>query len=186
MLSLSMRRGDKTPDDLDRPEGNDLQTNYELHDVGDAEVAERLAQHGFRVEEWGIDRRRDDGEEGIIFDDAMDFKVYDGDGELVALLDVKTKSSPRWMGRFNARHYDHYNEHAETFDVPAFVVMFQVGSDDEIHDEFAVNVGDVEPYRSSEDDAVRSFPDGNEAVLIPHAARFTWTEVLVALKYADL
>lgn len=198
-----MRRGDKTPDDLDRPDGNSLKENYELHDIGHAEAVTRLEAQGYTVEEWGIDRRHDDGEEGIIFDDAMDFKVY-WDGELVALLDVKTKSSPQWMGRFNARHYDHYKEHAETFDVPSFVVMFQISpdaksgdsgvsgeaedakfqvdGDDNIHDEFVVNVGSCAPHRSGDDTkAVYSFPDGNEAVLIPHTNRHSWSVLEWAL-----
>lgn len=169
-----MRRGDKKPEDLDRPEGNDLLSNYELHDVGHEEAVRRLVEEGYRVEEWGIDRRHDDGEEGIIFDDAMDFKVYHGD-TLVGLMDVKTKSSARWMGRFNARHYDHYSEHAETFDVPAFVVMFQVDSDGNVHDEFAVHIESCDPIRSDDGTkAVYPFPDGNDAVLVPHGARLSW------------
>lgn len=173
-----MRRGDKTPSDLDRPEGNDLQTNYEKHDVGHAELVQRLGDLGCDVVEWGIDRRDDDGEDGIIYDDKMDFKVLYG-GELVALVDVKTKSSPSYMGQFNKRHYVHYHSHAVEFDVPTFVVMFQVDyQDEEVHDEFVFEVGrdDLGERVETSDgsDAVGTFPDGNHAVLVPHEHRNRW------------
>lgn len=175
-----MRRGDKTPEDLDRPEGNDLQSNYQMHDTGEAELVRRCNDLGLVVDDWGIDMRHDDGEDGVIYDDKMDFKIFDESGNLVALVDVKTKSSARWMGRFNERHYTHYYQHASDFEVPTFVVMFQVDSTtDEIHDEFVfqLNRGEeifdrVESSRVS--DAVRTFPDGNNAVLVPHEHRRSW------------
>lgn len=173
-----MRRGDKTTDDLDRPEGNDLASNYAKHDIAQAEVIRRLEDMGFVVYEWGIDMRNDDGEDGVIYDDKMDLKVYD-DGELVGLIDVKSKSGPRYMGRFNDRHYTHYYSHAADYEVPTFVVMFQVDSTtDAVHDEFVFDVGKghiydrVESSRTS--DAVSVFPDRNHAVLVPHEERETW------------
>lgn len=181
-----MRRGDKTPDQLDRPEGNDLQTNYEKHDVGHAEIVRRLEDQGYEIDDWGIDMRHDDGEDGIVYDDAMDFKVYK-DGELVGLLDVKTKSGPEYMGRFNERHYRHYCQHAEEFDVPTFVVMFQVDyKNDEVHDGFAFEIlGDDDRVMSSTDcSTVEPFPDRNEAVAIKHEHRRPWKHVLTRLAVA--
>lgn len=169
-----MRRGEKTPDDLDRPEGNGLKANYEKHDVGHAELVETLGEEGFDIVEWGIDRRDDDGEDGIIYDDKMDFKVL-RDDELVGLVDVKTKGSPRYMGRFNQRHYKHYYQHAEEFEVPTFVVMYQVDyKTNTVHDGFTFELGIDELYErveTSDDDAVPQFPDGNNAVLVPHDYR---------------
>lgn len=172
-----------TPEDLERPEGNGLEANYELHDVGHREVVERLNDRGLDVHEWGIDMRHDDGEDGIIFDDKMDFKIVDPDhDEVIALVDVKTKSSPSYMGRFNERHYDHYRGYAEAYDVPVFVVMFQVdNATDAVVDEFVFDISDSygeRAIRSSESRAVPNFPDGNDAVLVPHNERRVWAHLV--------
>lgn len=173
------RDTDTTPSDLDRPEGNSLQENYKKHDVGHRETVERLAELDCEVVEWGIDMRDDDGDDGIIYDDKMDFKVRH-DGETVALLDVKTKGSPRYMGRFNERHYVKYFGHAEEYDVPVFVVMYQVHyKRDQVYDEFVFDVGNGEMNEniisSGDSQAVSNFPDGNNAVLIPHSERKEWS-----------
>lgn len=174
-----MRRGEQSPDELSRPDGNGLADNYEKHDIGQAELLRRLDESAIdaEVEEWGIDLRDDDGDR-IIYDDKMDFRLVD-DGDVVAHIDVKTKSSPSYMGRFNARHYDHYYHHATEKDVPTFVVMFQVDYETEtIDDEFVFRLGDAERdvriERSSKSTAVDDFPDGNEAVLVPHEHRQPW------------
>lgn len=186
-MNDKMERGEKTPDDLDRPDGNGLKANYEKHDVGDAELVERLESEGFRVEAWGIDMRDDDGADGIIYDDKMDFKVFDADDNLVGLVDVKVKSNPRYMGRFNERHYVHYYEHAERFDVPTFVAMFQVDYQSEtVYDEFVFEVGlgglHERVMSSESSDAVPQFPDGNSAVLIPHGKRQPFDVMLLAFE----
>lgn len=173
-----MRRGDKKPGDLQRPQGNDLQTNYEKHDIGEAEFLRRMDALGMEVDDWGIDMRGDDGSDGIIYDDKMDFRVYD-DGELVALVDVKTKSSEKYMGMFNERHYVKYHEHATSLDVPTFVVMFKVDySDEEVLDGFVFEIGG-ELYDgvrvSSEDEGVETFSDGNHKALIEEERREDWS-----------
>lgn len=175
-----MRRDtDTTPEDLDRPEGNGLKENYKKHDVGQQETVERLHALDCEVVEWGIDMRSDGGEDGIIYDDKMDFKVMHN-GELVALLDVKTKGSPNYMGRFNERHYVKYHGHAQDHDVPVFVVMYQVHyKREQVYDLFVFEVGTDEMYErvisSTEDNAaVSRFPDGNDAVLVPHVHRKPW------------
>lgn len=173
-----------TPDDLDRPDGNDLESNYELHDCGEAAFHQRVDESIFEAEPWGIDRRDDGGEDGIIYDDKLDFKVFGPDGNLVGLVDVKTKSSPKYMGTYNERHYVKYHEKAKEHDVPTFVVMYQVDWDtEEIHDAFVHFVGGKkhavkqngdlydDVYTSSSSDAVSTFPDGNVAVLVPHDER---------------
>lgn len=184
---LIMERGDKTPDDLDRPEGNSLEENYWIHDVGTEEFISRCEGLNLEVEEWGIDRREDDGSEGVIYDDKLDFKVYKekpiGVGaterQLVALVDVKTKSSPKYMGRFNARHYDEYVERADEFDVPTYVVMFQIwgipDTTEIVLDEFVFRVDhpESEVFRTP---TVKPFPDGNNAVLVPHWHRQQWKD----------
>lgn len=174
-----MRRGDQRPEDLERPEGNDLLTNYGKHDVGEAEFIRRVQRMGLSVEEWGIDMRHDDGEDGIIYDDAMDFKVFDGDN-LVAMVDVKTKSKASWMGRFNLRHYEDYYEHAQGTSVPVFVIMMHVDTsgDSKIYDEFVFEIGNngkyTDVHTSEGSDAVSNFPDGNGAVLVKHEHRRPW------------
>lgn len=182
-----MRRGTRTPEDLDRPQGNSLLENYEKHDVGEKVFIDRCQMMGLAVEEWGIDKRHDDGSAGIIYDDKMDFKVYGptvpsrvSPAELKAIVDVKTKSNPRYMGRFNQRHYVKYKDHAEHFDVPAFVIMFQVDYESKtVVDEFVFRIdGDAEPFErvhTSDGPAVDRFPDGNDAVLVPHKHRERWS-----------
>lgn len=184
-----MRRGDKTPDDLDRPEGNDLETNYEKHDVGEAEVVARLEEDDYEVEAWGIDMRGDDGEDGIIYDDKMDLRVYDN-GDLVGLIDVKTKSGPSYMGQFNERHYVKYHEHSTDLGVPTFVVMMQVDySENRVDDEFVFEIdGDLYDgvMASSEDDAVGTFPDGNHKVVVEHDERADWRTLRQRLAHKSM
>lgn len=174
-----MRRDTSTTaDELQRPEGNSLLENYDLHDEGEREFVRRIEKLGLVVEPWGIDMRHEDGANGLIYDSAMDFKVLTEDGELAALADVKTKSNPRYMGRFNLRHLKDYQEHAAEMDVPVFVVMFQVDKySGEIQDEFVYRVwpdGD-HTYISSEDGSIRTFPDGNHAAMVKHEYREEWT-----------
>lgn len=188
-----MRR-DKTtePEDLDRPEGNSLLENYDLHDQGEREFVERIESLGYRVEPWGIDMRHDD-EGGLVYDDKLDFKVFaqegsaDGSGEdkLVALVDVKTKSSPQWMGQYNLRHFEKYKARAEEFDVPTFVVMFQVDRKGNLEDEFVQRIWDKSEVLTSKDHStVRTFPDGNHKVVVPHHERETWTYLVGQIIFA--
>jgi hypothetical protein len=163
---------DKTrdADDLDRPEGNDLQSNYDLHDVGQQRVKERMESYGLDVVEWGIDMR-DAGDDKLVFDDAMDLRIYD-EGELAALVEVKTKSNAQYMGQFNRRHYKHYYEHAQDHDVPAFVVMYQI-TDDMIQDVFVTPIGTGDLFDETIPHDFR-FPDGNEGVCVRHDYRLSW------------
>lgn len=87
------------------------------------------------------------------------------------------------MGRFNERHYVHYHGHAVASEVPVFVVMFQVDYEtNAVYDEFVFEIdGNANLYErvhhSETTDAVRRFPDGNEAVLVPHEHRQQWTHM---------
>lgn len=177
-----MERDESTvPDDLQRPEGNSLLENYDKHDVGEREFVRRCARRDLTVREWGIDMRHDDGEDGIIYDDKMDFIVEDTDGNDVALVDVKTKSSPKWMGMFNLRHYKDYYEHAVEGGLPTFVIMFLVdGDDDAIYDEFVFEIGKHPKYNalltSETCPVVGAFPDGNHAAIVKHEWRQPWRE----------
>lgn len=170
-----MERVESTdPSDLNRPEGNDLQSNYSLHDVGEERTVGLIEATGLRTEAWGIDKRDDDGE-GIIYDDAMDIKVFD-DETLVGLVDVKTKSGPKYMGMFNERHYVKYHGHSDEFDVPAYVAFWLV-TDGDVVDSFVLPIRGNELYdgvmSSTNSDAVRRFPDGNEAVMVPNHSRIS-------------
>jgi len=51
--------------------------------------------------------------------------------ELRALVDIKTKRSSSWMGKFNLRHLAHYAEHADSTSAPTFVYFTVVNSDTE-------------------------------------------------------
>lgn len=180
-----MRRDEtQTAADLSRPKGNSLLENYDLHDAGEREFVRRIERLGLVVEPWGIDMRHDGGQDGLIYDSAMDFKVLTEDGDVVALVDVKTKSNPRYMGRFNLRHLEDYREHAEEEDVPVFVVMFQVArGSEEIQDEFVYQVGGEDSYISSKDDSIKTFPDGNHAALVKHDHRGTWLDLVGSVAF---
>lgn len=174
-----MDRGEKTADDLNRPEWNDLESNYEKHDVGEAAFVEAMKGEGFVVHDWGIDMRHEDGK--LIYDDKMDFKVYDGAlGDLVALVDVKTKSRAYYMGELNERHYIKYYGHSEDYDVPIYVVFFEVDGG-EIEDCFAcrVDAGDVdENIETTMHHGLDSFPDGNSKARFPETFWKSWDQMI--------
>jgi len=124
-----MNTTDRDPDTLNRPEGNDLDTNYGLHDIGQAHVSRHLEHLGLDVEQWGIDMRNHD--ESLIYDEKMDLKVRDPDQQydLAALLEIKTKRNEGWFGVINRRHFRHYLHHAQTHDVPTTIYMSLVDED---------------------------------------------------------
>lgn len=124
------------PEELDRPDWNSLLQNYDKHDIGEAYFIECAEALGFDVVEWGIDRRHHD--DHLVFDDKMDLRLWDED-DMVALVDVKTKSNSDWMGKFNLRHLVHYSEHAVEHDAPAFVFMTMVDEEaEEVGQEYFV------------------------------------------------
>ena len=150
----------RSPDTLRRPEGNDLQTNYIPHDTASEYVVSTLEGWGLSIEEWGIDMREED--ENLIFDDKMDMQIYDHDGELVGIIDVKSKRSNGWMGIFNYRHYMHYHEISRKFDVPVLVWMCKVDGD-EVEYDYIIPI-----------DIVRNTfkaPDGNRVIEVADWAK---------------
>jgi len=51
--------------------------------------------------------------------------------ELKGVVDIKTKSSSSWMGKFNLRHLAHYAEHAANYNVPVFLFFTIVNRENE-------------------------------------------------------
>lgn len=155
---------------LDRPPGNDLQTNYEKHDIGQEWVIRHLEiMYGLRVEEWGIDMRDAEGDELIFEYDAVDLAVYDGD-ELLCLFEVKTKSSPGWMGQFNWRHFQNYLILSSEREVPVVLCMCLIDRDyDEVVDYFMGPVDEDMVMETKE-----TFPDGNRRATIRWSHMRTW------------
>jgi len=168
-LEIDPERGE---DDLFRADGNDIKSNYDLHDVGERRIKDRMSAYGFDVVNWGIDMRDADDDE-LVFDDAMDFRVYD-DGVLVALVEVKTKSDARYMGQFNRRHYKNYYKQAQDHDVPTFVVMYQI-TDGSIVDGFVTPIGEGDLFHETAPYEFR-FPDANRGVVVQHEHRKSWSE----------
>lgn len=131
------RNPSQTTDDIDRPHSGTLKENYSLHDIAQDRVVTMLTEAGYDVELWGIDMRDDDGEDGLIYDNKMDLRVWTTEGEtgevyesidsdgrsLVGITEVKSKRSPSWFGVFNLRHYGHYVEWVHSTDVPVFIYM---------------------------------------------------------------
>lgn len=129
-ITADMRRDTTTTaDDLDRPDGNSLEANYSLHDVAQEHVVTHVEDMGLEVEEWGIDERGDDGDEGLIFDDKCDLKILESEDCLVALTEIKTKSSENWFGIINLRHYKHYLALRNEFDKPVYIYMALLDDD---------------------------------------------------------
>lgn len=143
------------PEDLQREEWNSLQNNYDKHDVGEAYFTGRMHQIGLLTENWGIDMR-DDDEGGLIFDDKMDLRLWEPDGDygeptfwpdhdlpesthveglreyhLRGVCDIKTKASQSWLGKFNLRHLAHYAYWADNYDVPVFLYFTLVDMENE-------------------------------------------------------
>lgn len=159
-----MRRGDKTPDDLDRAEGNSLLENYADHDEAHAVFLD-LVPPSISVETIGIDMRHDDGSEGLIYDDQPDLKLWRF-GEPVALVDVKAKTSDEWLGLCNERHIHKYREAVEDHEVPAYIFFHSTESGTS----FVCNVdGDV--WLTTEKPFMLTFPDHNNAAYFPEETR---------------
>lgn len=161
---MGMRRDTtRTSEDLDRPDGNSLLENYDVHDMGEKYIIQQLEFDGFRVESWGMDKRHDN--DGLLFEDnKVDLKVYDGD-VLVCLLEVKTKTSHRYMGSMNERHYIKYRKIANTHNVPTFVGFFEFPrNSDKPESQFFVpmDVGGSQDVISGK----FQFPDGNAGVRV--------------------
>ena len=161
----------RSADDLNRPEGNSLLDNYQVHDVAEEYVIERLESIGFRVEAWGMDKRHDNN--GLLFeDDRVDLKVFDGD-ELVLLIEVKSKSAAHYMGSLNRRHLNKYCRVAESEGVPTYIAWCEIDGDT-VKDTF------VTPCKKPMPNLVHNtfrFPDGNRGVEINSFYRFDWSVI---------
>lgn len=145
-----MRHTDQKPENLNRPEGNDLQSNYEKHDPAERRVKELLKPWGLTAKNWGIDEREID--DHLVFDDKMDLKIYRED-TLVGIVEVKRKTSDRWMFKINKRHWDHYTDINDEYDIPVYIVF--VGPS---FDMYWVDVDDATVLREF------TFPDGNGGI----------------------
>ena len=162
------RESDIDPNDLNRPEGNDLVSNYDKHDTAEGRVRSALESAGLTVKNWGIDMRHDDGD-GLIFDDKMDLKVYDAGDFLVGIVEVKYKTNDYYMFKINRRHWRHYVQIAAEYDVPTYIVF---DNGEMLH---WCHVGEtliVDTFQ---------FPDGNEGVLLSNDY-YTTTEAIETLR----
>jgi len=122
---------DRDASDLERPEWNSLEKNYDLHDIGEAFVRREADHLGLEAQEWGIDRRHDD--DGLIYDKKMDLEITVPEaGAVKAIVEVKTKRNTDWYGTINRRHFRHYLDVTHERDVPVFIYMTLVddGSDE--------------------------------------------------------
>jgi hypothetical protein len=70
-----MKRTTIDPETLNRPDGNDLASNYSLHDLGEAYFRGWVESTGLQCEHWGIDMRNDTG--AAIKDDKMDLRLWE-------------------------------------------------------------------------------------------------------------
>lgn len=142
--------------ELDRPDGNSLLENYTLHDVGHAHLVETMTEWGYDVEDWGLDLRENTGT--LVTDDRLDFRIWDG-ARAVALMDVKTKSNPDWVGKMNESHYEKYAGYASRLEIPVVVGMYLLDGDDIVEEHYIPVLGGYEAW--AEHDIA---PDGNPLV----------------------
>jgi hypothetical protein len=157
----------------DRP----LEESYKTHDIGMVHLRQRLNAHGFTVEEHGDDARHADE---VLYGDGPDLKVYD-DGELVAYIELKVKTSPEWFARCNRRHYNEYVNFTNEVDEPVFIwfalvdaeteqlhrsAFFEVEDTDQI-DGRVVDVTDQSMvFPSDATQPVEGGPDGTQYVAV--------------------
>lgn len=156
-LPDSATRTARTADSLMRDGEDSFTEKYSRHDVGELYVHAMMNELGLHVDAWGIDMRDDDGT--LIQDSRMDFKVYYDEDltDLAALIDVKTKGRPHWMGKFNLRHFHDYEVHRTSYGVPTFVIFCLLNDD-----ENGVKKTQVVPVeRNTIVDNGTRFPDGN-------------------------
>jgi len=135
----------RDPDDLLRAEGNSLQENYELHDVGEKYLSEQIQSlnesrkwGSYHLEPLGLDAREDDTE--LTYDDKLDFEVQHRDPmrgsdlvrtTILAQVDVKTKSSESWLNVCNLRHYAHYVKKQTESHADCYIMMSLLSDDNE-------------------------------------------------------
>lgn len=200
-----MKRVERDPESLNRPEWNGLERNYELHDIGEAFVRRHLEHIDLEPVAWGIDMREED--EDLIFDDRMDLKVHE-DHDLVGLTEIKTKRREDWYGVINRRHFRHYLEQVHHHEVPGFIYMSLVDEEAEMierdtfieiepWEEFTkVLNGEYEYYEERGADQflrdqvdrhpqiTRSFraPDGNQVVKLDLETGIDWPEFSYRMK----
>lgn len=126
-----MQKTTRKIETLQRPDGNDLQSNYSLHDIAEAYFRGRMDEQGLFTEQWGIDKR--DADDTLIYDDKMDLRVWNSEAQIscVGIGDIKSKSSEQWLGIFNERHLVKYTKWADLYDVPVFVFFTLVNKDED-------------------------------------------------------
>jgi hypothetical protein len=169
-----MKRTERSPDSLQRPDGNSLKENYKHHD----DAAERffaLLPDDIDVYPLGIDERDDDG--GLIYDDEPDF-LLSGDGG-GALVDIKSKTSDEWMRLLNERHYDKYRDKAVEYDVPAYVFFYNTSNHDTI---LCRCDGDGRVFTTSRHDFMLPFFDRNNAAYMTTGTDVEWTDFLTQIQ----
>jgi hypothetical protein len=130
---MTLEEANITEQELQQVRDNDLETNYEPHDIAEEFLTYRLERvYDCHVEAHGDDARH---AEAVYFGDGPDQAVYhdEDDEEPVGYIEVKSKrlsTGEEWFGRVNRRHWNHYVEFAESVDVPVYIYMTLVDEDD--------------------------------------------------------
>jgi len=169
-----MHETDIPVESLDRPEGNDLQSNYQLHDSAEG-VFKSLLPDWVTPLQLGIDRREED--DTLIFDGRMDF-LLDGPGGEV-MVDIKSKSSNAYFRFCNERHYRKYVDAAEEHDCPAYIWFYQTESG---QSQLCRVDGDGRVLTTSTHDYMLPFRDGNKAAYLTSGTDVDWSTMLKKLR----
>jgi len=169
-----MRETDIPVESLQRPDGNDLQSNYVKHDEAEA-VFRSLLPEWVTPLQLGIDRRKED--DTLIFDDKLDF-LLDGIGKQV-MVDIKSKSSEQYMRFCNERHYRKYVDAAEEHDCPAYIWFYQTESG---KSQLCRVDGDGRVLTTSTHDYMLPFRDGNRAAYMTSGTDVEWDTFIQQLR----
>lgn len=147
---------------------------YKVHDVGSALVRDRLQEYNLQAFQHGDDRRDEDD---VYSGTGVDLGVQHS-GDVCGWIEVKTKQSEDWMGRYNYVDHEEYRGFATYRDEPVFVYFCHV------KDLESAAVGDryfVRVPPTTEDDIATKLPftsKGKEVIEIPDAYRLSWPDVV--------
>jgi len=153
-----------------------FQDAYEVHDVGEALLTDRLNEFGLTVFKHGDDKRDKDVHRGT----GVDFGV-EHDGETIGWVEVKCKkTSKEWLGRCNLSHLQEYRGFATYQNEPVFIFFCFVEDVDtaEVSEQYFVRVPPMDEDAHSE---VLPFESkGHKLIEFPDEYNRGWPHVVGA------
>lgn len=183
---MNEQRGRKSGQDLQRIgelRNQSFSEAYDSHDVGTAQIRDRIGEHGLVVFNHGDDLRdEDDTYSGTGIDLGVQNREQQfrqqSEPETCGWVEVKTKSSQEWMGRINASDYQEYRGFATYVGEPVWLYFAHVTDVETatIEDSWFVKIPPM-----GEDDVAERLPfksKGHHLVEIDESHSVGWPTVL--------